>query len=259
MKIKMIKLGWDIDETRNRRICGIIPTIDKKFLFIELSLIHRPDIKHTSLSNAEYEKKYPNKEYISIDSCFRVDLPEDFYKNNSKEFREYFYKDFFEFEYTNSNIVKVLQIFNPNIEDIELTTDYYIDKFCEEKGFFKLYDKRLNHSYEPLKINWIGLPNKNTAIVKLLYTCYASNGTEYKEELRERHSIQDLIKEYGKEKIQKLINEDIEQTCAIHSTPEAKENFKKYREELFEKYCQEIASTITNEIEDIKENYDYDY
>lgn len=259
MKIKMVKLGWDIDETRNRRISGIIPTIDGKYLFVEISLVNRPDIRHTSLSSKDYEKKYPYAEYVSIDFCFRVDLPKDFNRNYSKEFREYNNKCFYELEYTNSNIVKVLQIFNPNIENIELTDTYYIDKFCEEKGFFKLYDKRLNHNYEPLKIDWISLPNKNDAIVKFLYTCYATNGTEYKEELRERHSIQNLVKNYGKEKIQKLVYEDIEQTCAIHSTPEDKDAFKKYRQELFEKYCQEVSSTLSNEIEDNKENYDYDY
>ena len=35
MKIKMVKMGMDIDETRNHRIRGIIPTKDGKYLFID--------------------------------------------------------------------------------------------------------------------------------------------------------------------------------------------------------------------------------
>ena len=39
MKIKMVKMGMDIDETRNHRIRGIIPTKDGKYLFIEMYYI----------------------------------------------------------------------------------------------------------------------------------------------------------------------------------------------------------------------------
>ena len=68
MKIKMIKMGMDIDETRNHRIRGIVPTSDGKYLFIEIMQGSRPDRKYTSCSPKEYEKKYPNPEYIFLDS-----------------------------------------------------------------------------------------------------------------------------------------------------------------------------------------------
>ena len=66
MKIKMVKMGIDIDETRNHRIRGIVPTKDGKYLFIEMLQGNRPNIKYTSLSNKEYELQYPNQEYIYL-------------------------------------------------------------------------------------------------------------------------------------------------------------------------------------------------
>ena len=33
------------------------------------------------MQKKEYEKRYPNTEYIAIDGCFRVDIPEDYFKN----------------------------------------------------------------------------------------------------------------------------------------------------------------------------------
>ena len=119
----MVKMGMDIDETRNHRIRGIIPTSDGKYLFIEIMQGRRPDRKYTSCSLKEYEKRYPNPEYIAIDGCFRVDIPEDYFKNYTKEFSNYDRAALFEYAHTKENIVKLLQEFNKDIDDIELTDD----------------------------------------------------------------------------------------------------------------------------------------
>ena len=50
----MVKMGMDIDETRNHRIRGIVPTEDGKYLFVEIMQGRRPDIKYTSCSKKEY-------------------------------------------------------------------------------------------------------------------------------------------------------------------------------------------------------------
>jgi len=259
LKIKMIKMASDLDENRNRRIWGIVPTEDKKYLLLEIGLAYSPDIKHTNLSSKEYSIKYPNKEYITMGMCFRVDLPEDYYNNRSKEFREYSHKSFLEYSYTNENITKVLQEFNPNIEGIELTDDYYIERFCEENGFFKLYDKRLEHNYEPLELFWIGGKNEE-AVVKLLYTCYAVDGTIYQEEMKEKITIKDLVKDFGKDKIQELLEKNIaESSCFIQDT-ERKENYRKVRLELFSEIVNELNETNNlQKAAEIDELYDMDY
>ena len=87
--MKMIKMGMDIDETRNHRIRGIVPTDDGKFIFVEILEGNRPKINYTNYSKKEYKEKYPYEEYIWIDGCFRVDVPEDKFKNYSPEFRKY--------------------------------------------------------------------------------------------------------------------------------------------------------------------------
>ncbi len=71
MKIKFVKMGMDIDKTRNHRIRGIVPTDDGKYLFIEILQGRRVKRQYTSLSKKEYEEKYPYEEYINIDFCFR--------------------------------------------------------------------------------------------------------------------------------------------------------------------------------------------
>ena len=129
MKIKMVKMGHDIDEITNHRIRGIVPTNDGKFLFIEIILGTKPNIKHTNLTPNEYIKQYPHEKHIWLSACFRVDIPTDYRYSYSPEFKEYHDKHFYNMAYTKANVIKVLQIFNPKIEDIELTDNYYIDKF----------------------------------------------------------------------------------------------------------------------------------
>ena len=205
--IKMVKMGSDIDETRNHRIRGIVPTDDGKYVFIEILKGNRFKRSYTNLSKKEYERKYPYEEYISVDSCFRVDVPEDHTRNYSKEFKKYD-KSYLELEHTKENIVKLLQKLNKNIVDVELVNDHYIDKYCEENGFYRLYDDRLEHNREPIKI--VNMYD-NFAQVKEKYSCYNYDRSVYYEEEMDNcfrdYKLEDLYKYYGKEKFDKLIEQ----------------------------------------------------
>lgn len=230
----MVKMGMDIDETRNHRIRGIVPTNDGKYLFIEILQGKRPNIRYTSCSQKEYEVKYPNPEYISIDSCFRVDIPEDYFRNYTKEFSEYNRKSLFEYAYTKENIVKVLQKFNKEIDDIELTDDYYIDKYCEEKGFFSLYDNRLKHQYKPIEVEWTDMLKNGESRIKVLYTCYSSNGLKYQEEQIREKKTQYFINEYGKEIIEKLMTKYIDEKSKYIKSKETLNGLINDKNKLFE-------------------------
>lgn len=234
MKIKMVKMGMDIDETRNHRIRGIVPTSDGKYLFIEILQGKRPNIRYTSCSQKEYEVKYPNPEYISIDSCFRVDIPEDYFRNYTKEFSEYNRKSLFEYAHTKENIVKVLQKFNKEIDDIELTDDYYIDKYCEEKGFFSLYDNRLKYQYKPIEVEWTDMLKNGESRIKVLYTCYSSNGLKYQEEQIREKKTQYFINEYGKEIIEKLMTKYIDEKSKYIKSKETLNGLINDKNKLFE-------------------------
>lgn len=234
MKIKMVKMGMDIDATRNHRIRGIVPTNDGKYLFIEILQGKRPNIRYTSCSQKEYEVKYPNPEYISIDSCFRVDIPEDYFRNYTKEFSEYNRKSLFEYAYTKENIVKLLQKFNKDIDDIELTDDYYIDKYCEEKGFFSLYDNRLKHDYKPIEVEWTDMLKNGESRIKVLYTCYSSNGLKYQEEQIREKKTQYFINEYGKEIIENLMTKYIDEKSKYIKSKESLKGLINDKNKLFE-------------------------
>ena len=95
MKIKMVKMGSDYTTPINCRLRGIVVTPDNKHLFVEVGCAYSPDIRHTSLTQKEYNLKYPNPQYVSVDFCFRVDIPEDRYKNSTKEYRKYTRENFF--------------------------------------------------------------------------------------------------------------------------------------------------------------------
>lgn len=246
MKIKMVKMGMDIDETRNHRIRGIVSTNDGKYLFIEIMQGSRPDRKYTSCSPKEYEKKYPNPEYIFLDSCFRVDIPEDYFKNYTKEFSAYNRVGLYEYAHTKENIVKVLQKFNKDIEDIELTDERYIEKFCEENGFFRLYDSRLKHEYKPIKIEWTDLDKNGYTRVKFLYTCYSADGLKYQEEQQTERKTQDLINEYGKDLISNLMTKYVEEKCKNIDNQKIIENFIEDKNKLFE---EEKNMDLTDEVD----------
>ncbi|MCI8384160.1 MAG: hypothetical protein HFJ33_04770 [Clostridia bacterium] len=249
MKIKMVKMGMDIDETRNHRIRGIIPTSDGKYLFIEIMQGRRPDRKYTSCSLKEYEKRYPNPEYIAIDGCFRVDIPEDYFKNYTKEFSNYDRAALFEYAHTKENIVKLLQEFNKDIDDIELTDDYYIDKYCEEKGFFSLYDNRLKHDYKPIEVEWTDMLKNGDTRIKVLYTCYSANGLKYQEEQTRERDTQYFINEYGKETMGNLMTKYIDEKSKCIKNKEFLNSLIEDKNKLFEE---------EKEI-DIEDSIDMDY
>lgn len=204
----MVKMGMDIDETRNHRIRGIIPTEDNKYVFIEILEGNKPNIKYTNLSKKEYEKKYPYDEYIWIDGCFRVDIPKDKFHNISPEYVNYHSASYHNLQHTKENIVKLLKEFNKNIVDIDLVDDYYLDKFCEENGFFRLYDNRLDHKQEALKVNYY---NSKQIQFKEKYSCYNyDHSVLYEEERTERYNdydINDLYQIYGEDNLNKLIDD----------------------------------------------------
>lgn len=249
MKIKMVKMGMDIDETRNHRIRGIVPTEDGKYLFIEILQGRRPDRKYTSCSTKEYEKRYPNPEYIAIDGCFRVDIPEDYFKNYTKEFSNYDRAALFEYAHTKENIVKLLQKFNKDIDDIELTDDYYIDKYCEEKGFFRLYDNRLKHDYKPIEVEWTDMLKNGDTRIKVLYTCYSANGLKYQEEKTRERDTQHFINEYGKETMENLMTKYIDEKSKYVKNKEFLNSLIEDKNKLFEE---------EKEI-DIEDSIDMDY
>lgn len=205
--IKMIKMGMDIDETRNHRIRGIIPTDDGKFIFIEILKGNRPKINYTNYSKKEYIKIYPYEEYIWIDGCFRVDVPEDKFKNYSPEFKKYD-MSYRNLEHNKKNIIKVLKQFNKNITDLELVNYNYIDEFNEEYGFFRLYDSRLDHKIEPLKIL---IMNDKFLHMKEKYSCYNYDHSVYYEEERDGvykdYAMDELYKIFEKDKLDKVIEE----------------------------------------------------
>lgn len=245
----MVKMGMDIDETRNHRIRGIIPTSDGKYLFIEIMQGRRPDRKYTSCSLKEYEKRYPNPEYIAIDGCFRVDIPEDYFKNYTKEFSNYDRAALFEYAHTKENIVKLLQEFNKDIDDIELTDDYYIDKYCEEKGFFSLYDNRLKHDYKPIEVEWTDMLTNGDTRIKVLYTCYSANGLKYQEEQTRERDTQYFINEYGKETMGNLMTKYIDEKSKCIKNKEFLNSLIEDKNKLFEE---------EKEI-DIEDSIDMDY
>lgn len=249
MKIKMVKMGMDIDETRNCRIRGIVPTKDNKYLFIEILKGDRPKRIHTSLSQKQYEEKYPNEEYIWIDFCFRVDIPKEYYDNYSPEFSYINGHSYYELAHSKENIIKLLQRLNKDIQDMELVKENYIDKFCEEKGFFKLYDDRLKHSYKPIQIIWSDLRKNGDVIVKTLYTCFAANGTEYSKELEIKTTMNKFMEGYEKKTVEKLVNDYIEKECQKIEKPELIEEYQKAKKEIFEERTNELE--IESEYTDI--------
>lgn len=242
-------MGMDIDKTRNHRIRGIVPTEDGKYLFVEIMQGRRPDKRYTSCSQKEYEKMYPNPEYIYFDSCFRVDIPEDFFKNYTQEFSDYDRKPLYEYSHTKDDIVKLLQEFNKDIDDIELTDDYYIDKYCEEKGFFSLYDNRLKHDYKPIEVEWTDMLKNGDTRIKVLYTCYSANGLKYQEEQTRERDTQYFINEYGKETMGNLMTKYIDEKSKCIKNKEFLNSLIEDKNKLFEE---------EKEI-DIEDSIDMDY
>lgn len=206
--MKMVKMGMDIDETRNHRIRGIVPTDDGKFIFVEILEGNRPKINYTNMTKKEYEQRYPHDEYIWIDGCFRVDVPEDKFRNYSPEFRKYS-TSYRNLEHNKENIITVLKQFNKNITDLELVDYNYMDEFNEEHGFFRLYDERLEHKREPLRI--VIMNGTSFIQLKEKYSCYNYDRSVYYEEERDgvykNFKMNELYKIFDKEKLDKTIEE----------------------------------------------------
>lgn len=240
MKIKMEEMGMKIDGNISHRMRGIIPTKDGKYLFIEISQGNRPDIQYTSLSKDNYKLRYPNENYIWVGCCFRVDIPYDYRNKYSPEFEEYDRQPFYELVYSKENIIKLFKELNNDIEDVELVEGNYIDKFCEEKGFFELYDERLKHSYKPIEIRWISSLDDGKTLVKSLYTCYSANGTKYSTEKEISTTMKELIKENGKEVMQNLLNDYLAKKCSEINDPELEQRYSKEQERLFRKSVNEL-------------------
>lgn len=211
LTIKFKKMGCDIDEENNHRIRGIVPTEDGKYLFIEVSDGHRFEYNKSNfpyLSKQDYLKRYPYENYLYCQGCFRVDIPEDYYTNYTKEFDNYDRKCFYGINYNKKGIIEFLQKINKKIKDIELVDEYYIDDYCAENGFYRLYDDKLNHSMTPLKITYMNDQDMN---IDVNYSCYNyDKSVEYNEDMNIRYrdyNRDELDKLYGKEVMDSLIGD----------------------------------------------------
>jgi len=251
MKVKMVKMWSDYTTSINCRMRGIVVTSDNKHLFVEIGCAYSPNIKHTSLSQKEYDLKYPNAQYVSVDFCFRVDIPEDYYKNATKEYNKYIRENFFEIPYTEKGIIEFLRKLNNNIDGIELVDDYYIDKYCEENGFYELYDDRLKHKYEILSIKYLDPDIKDDSNIIYKYTCYAKDGTEFSEKREEKENIKNIVKKYGLENVKPLAIEYIDKMCRTFTKIELKEKFNQLLIDVFETNKDENTLEIDNDYTDI--------
>lgn len=199
-------MGCDIDSKRNHRIRGIVPVDNGDYIFLEVSDGVRPSKKYfENLSQKEYIKENPYENYIYVESCFRVDVPEDKYNNYSKSYKHFDSKPFRSINYTSENILKLCRTFNKKISEVELVEKNYIDEFENEMGFYSLYDERLKHFLKPIEIVYM---NKNKIKLKMHYHCTNYNNTVDFDKIVERYytkGIDSLKKEYGKELIDSLI------------------------------------------------------
>lgn len=208
--MKMVKMGMDIDETRNHRIRGIVPTEDGDYVFVEIMSAYKPNRKYftTPEQRKKYDETYTVPQYIHIDFCFRVDVPEDHFRNYSSKYSKYSKESYTHYDYTNENIIKLLQKLNPKITSVELINDYYLTDFCNENRFYELYDNRLDHSFKPIEISWMGKYDMN---LKVKYSCYNYNHEVYYEEEKKiqlnNYDLEDLYNKYGKDNMEKLIND----------------------------------------------------
>lgn len=202
-------MGMDVDKENNYRIRGIVPTDKGHNVFVEFTLanrIKRDDFK-TKKAKEDWYKKYSEQKYIFWDSCFRVDSPIDYYNNFSKEYK-HFEKAYPNIKYNKQNIIKLLQKLNKNIKDIKLEDKNYINRYCNSKGFYELYDKRLNHTTALSKIRSLS-DNKIVYDVSYRYTNY--NRTETRVIRRTvteyNYKLKQLKKQFGSQKVTSLIDD----------------------------------------------------
>ena len=251
MKIKMIKMGSAYTTPINCRLRGIVVTPDNKHLFVEIGCAYSPNIKNTLLTQKEYNIKYPNQQYVSVGSCFRVDIPEDRFNCSTKEYNKYLRENFFEIPYTEKGVIEVLKKLNNDIDGIELVDDYYIDKYCEENEFYELYDNRLKHKYEIISIKYLDPHKKDDSNIIYKYTCYAKNGTEFSEISEEKDNIENIIEKYGIENVKPLALEYIEDMCEKFPKIKLKEAFNQLVIDVFETKQDKALLEIDNDYTDI--------
>ena len=199
IKIKMVKMGMDIDNETNHRIRGIVPTEDNKYLFVELISGSRIDRKYLSnIDKKQYEEKYPYENYIFCDFCFRVDVPKDYYDNYTSEFINIGKHAFYDMNYDKDTILNFFQKLNKNIKEIELVDYNYIDEYENKNGFYRLYDDRLDHKYTPIKVNF---KNDKDLSFDVNYECKNyDDSIEYSEMMTIRmnnYDLEILKKEFG--------------------------------------------------------------
>lgn len=250
MKIKMVKMGSEYTTPINCRLRGIVVTPDNKHLFVEVGCAYSPDIKHTSLTQKEYNLKYPNPQYISVEFCYRVDIPEDYYNCRSKEYIKYTRENFYNIPYTKEGIIKFLKELNNEIDDIELVDDYYIERYCKENGFFELYDDRLKHNYKILSIKFLDPKINRDSKIKYKYTCYAVDGTEYSEIGEEKDNIRNIVNKYGIENVKPLATEYVKSICSMFTSIELKEKFNELLNDVFDVNKDENSLEMDNDYTD---------
>ena len=111
---------------------------------------------------------------------------------------------------------------------------YCYDKYCEEKGFFSLYDYRLKHEYKPIKVEWTDMMKNGNTRIKVLYTCYSANGLKYQEEQTRERDTQYFINEYGKETMENLMTKYVDEISKCIKSKEAFNSLIEDKNKLFE-------------------------
>ncbi len=240
--IKFVKMGMDIDNNTNHRIRGIVPTDDGKYLFIEITRGHRFKKSYfDNLTKNEYEERFPYEDYLFCESCFRVDIPLDYYENYSKEFNKFDRHAFYKINHSKEGIIEFLQKFNKNIKDIKLIDKNYIDEYCDELGFYRLYDDKLEHKYEPVKIIY---KTDRDLILNMKYSCYNYDKSIYFENIsRENfnnYNMENLYRQFGKQQIDNLFDNYYKELEGFKEKVNSK-NEEEYRECLKEKNDDELT------------------
>ena len=177
---------------------------------------------------------------------FTSKLPKD---NIQRNFLNMLKKE--EIPYTEKGIIEFLKKLNNDIDGIELVNEYYIDKYCEENGFYELYDDRLKHNYKILSIKYLDPDIKDKSKITYKYTCYAKDGTEFSEIGEERDNIKNIVKKYGVENVKPLALDYIDKLCKTFTSIELKEKFNQLIIDVFETDKDEILLEMDNDYTDI--------
>lgn len=126
-----------------------------------------------------------------------------------------------------------------------------MDKYCEENGFYELYDDRLKHNYEILSIKYLDPDIKDDSNIIYKYTCYAVDGTEFSEIREEKDNIKNIVKKYGLENVKPLVLEYINKMCKTFTSIELKEKFNQLVIDVFETDKNENSLEMDNDYTDI--------